>query len=79
MKNLLKVAALASVMSISMAACGGHKSDNVGDTVNADSAKADSTKVVTDTIKNDTTIKNDSTKKDTSIKVVTKTTETKKK
>lgn len=75
MKNLFKIAALAIAISFSMAACGGNKSNNTGDTMK----KADSTTIVKDTLKNDTTIKDDSTQKDTTIKVVTKTTETKKK
>ena len=74
MKNSFKIAALALVVSISVAACNGGKKSGSGD-----STKVDSTKIVKDTLKNDTTIKNDSTHKDTSVKVVTKTTETKKK
>jgi hypothetical protein len=52
-----------------------HKSTSGSDS----SAKADSPKIVKDTLKNDTTIKADSNKKDTTVKTVIKTTETKKK
>jgi len=79
MKNSFKIAALALVVSISVAACGGAKKTDGSDSSKTDSSKVDSTKIVKDTLKNDTTIKNDSTHKDTSVKVVTKTTETKKK
>ncbi|WP_461453142.1 hypothetical protein [Mucilaginibacter sp.] len=79
MKNTFKVTALALVVSLSVAACSGNKKGGSGDSTADSSKKVDSTKVVKDTLKNDTTIKNDSTHKDTTVKVVTKTTETKKK
>ena len=75
MKNSFKIATLALSLSVAVTACGGSKGTSGSDS----SAKADSPKIVKDTLKNDTTIKDDSTKKDTTVKTVIKTTETKKK
>jgi len=76
MKNSLKIAALVLSISVSVAACGGHKNNSGSD---SSATKADSPKITKDTLKNDTTIKADSAKKDTTVKTVVKTTETKKK
>jgi len=51
MKNTMRIAALALLISVSATACRGYNNNSAADSVKADSAKADSTKIVKDTLK----------------------------
>jgi len=67
MKNSIKFGALALVMAVAFASCGGPKKETAADSA----AKADSAKMAADTMKKDTSAKMmaDTTKKDTTKKM----------
>ncbi|MCZ4244049.1 hypothetical protein [Pedobacter punctiformis] len=72
MKNAFKLGFLALALSLSVVACNSEKKAEGSDTTLTDSST-----IVTDTNKVDTTVKTDTSKKDTTVKTTTTTTEVK--
>nr|WP_199156245.1 hypothetical protein [Pedobacter sp. ASV2] len=72
MKNAFKLGFLALALSLSVVAC---KSEKKAE--GADTTLTDSSTIVTDTNKVDTTVKADTSKKDTTVKTTTTKTEVK--
>ncbi|MCZ4244048.1 hypothetical protein [Pedobacter punctiformis] len=72
MKNAFKLGFLALALSLSVVACNSEKKAEGSDTTLTDSST-----IITDTNKVDTTVKTDTSKKDTTVKTTTTTTEVK--